>query len=48
LTGRDRKIWRRLQAECLLLAAGEEAKDARGINQVCAGLEAEWRVVFMP
>jgi hypothetical protein len=34
------EIWRRLQAKCLLLAAGEEAKDACGIDQVCAGLEA--------
>eukprot|EP00978_Attheya_sp_CCMP212_P030440 scaffold111966_cov57-Attheya_sp.AAC.1 len=27
-------------AKCLLLAAGKEAKDACGINQVCTGLEA--------
>eukprot|EP00978_Attheya_sp_CCMP212_P009437 scaffold22328_cov61-Attheya_sp.AAC.3 len=35
------EIWRCLQAKCLLLlATGDEAKDACGIDQVCAGLEA--------
>ena len=34
------EIWRRLFAKCLLLVAGSEAKEACGIDQLCAGLEA--------
>ena len=34
------ETWRRLFAKCLLLVAGGEAKEACGIDQLCAGLEA--------
>jgi hypothetical protein len=34
------EIWRRLLAKCLFFVAGSEAKEARGIDQLCAGLEA--------
>ena len=34
------KIWRRLLAKCLLSVAGAEAKEACGMDQLCAGLEA--------
>eukprot|EP00978_Attheya_sp_CCMP212_P021241 scaffold61838_cov69-Attheya_sp.AAC.4 len=37
--GRDQRNLER-NAKCLLLAAGDEAKDACDIDQVCAGLEA--------
>ncbi len=32
--------WNRLFAKCVMLLAGAEAKDACGIDQLCAGLEA--------
>jgi hypothetical protein len=34
------ETWRRAMAKILLLVAGAEAKNACGINQLCAGLEA--------
>jgi hypothetical protein len=34
------EIWRRVCAKTVLLVAGEEAKEACGIDQLCAGLEA--------
>jgi hypothetical protein len=32
--------WNRLFAKCVMLLAGAEAKDACGVDQLCAGLEA--------
>jgi hypothetical protein len=34
------EIWRRLFAKCLLFLAGAEAKEACGLDQLCAGLES--------
>jgi hypothetical protein len=34
------KTWRQAISKTLLLVAGNEAKEACGINQLCAGLEA--------
>ena len=34
------KIWRQIFAKCLLFVAGGEAKEARGTDQLCVGLEA--------
>jgi hypothetical protein len=35
------EIWRQLFAKCLLFVPGSEAKEACGIDQLCAGLEAD-------
>ena len=34
------ETWRRATAKILLLVAGAQAKEACGIDQLCAGLEA--------
>jgi hypothetical protein len=34
------ETWRRLIAKCILHVAGKEAKEACGIDQLCAGLES--------